>query len=195
MAGEHILDITAVKKITGEETNAAAAAQISAVEELLQTYLGVLFIRRDIEGEVLTVPYADATVFSPAYGPINSVSGVDVLTVNGTYTAYKGGVTHSKNALQLLNNGLHAFWYAWRRYGLIGRVRLSYNAGLWADYSAAPALLKTAAESLLNWLYNDPHSMGGYQSEHLSDYSYTKGALVRGIPASVAGVLDGVKLV
>lgn len=195
MAGEYILDLETVKKITGAETDEQAAVQITAVQELLQSYLGVLFIRKDIADEVLTVPYADATVFSPTYGPINSVIGLEVLNGGGTYTAYKGAVAHSKNAVQVLGNGLRAFWYAWRRAGVIGRIRISYNAGLWADYSAAPAVLGAAAKSLLDWLYNDPYALGGYQSEHLSDYSYTKGATVRGIPSGVAGILDGIKLV
>lgn len=194
MAGEYLLDLETVKKITGAEKDEAAAAQMTAVQELLQTYFGVLFIRRDITGEVLTVPYADASVFSPACSPINSISALEVLNAQGVFAAYQGAFTHSKNAVQILNSGLRAFWYGWRRSGVIGRLRLSYNAGLWADYSAAPALLGRCAESLLNWLYSDPHALGGYQSEHLADYSYTKGALVRGIPAEIAGLLDGVQL-
>lgn len=94
MAGKYILDLETVKKITGAETDEQAAVQITAVQELLQSYLGVLFIRKDIADEVLTVPYADATVFSPAYGPINSVSGLEVLGADGAYKAYQIGRAH-----------------------------------------------------------------------------------------------------
>ena len=193
MAGEYILDLKEVKAITGAETDDQARVQVSAVQELLENYLGVTLIKADVFDEKLTVPYSFSTIIRPTKNPLNSVLKVEVSQNNGEYREYKGRYTFGRQSVQLSLQSSYRF-PASVIPGGVGAVRLSYNAGLYSDYTQAPALLVTAAKGLLAWMFADPYAFGGYQSEHLSDYSYTKGATVRGIPATIAGILDGVKL-
>ncbi len=193
MAGEYILDLEQVKAVTGAKTDEEAVAQVLAVQELIEGYLGVTLIKADFADEKITVPYALSNIIRPAKSPVNSVSKIGLLQADGTYKAYTGQYTFSRDCVQFLTS------YSDRVParvipGKVGAVKMTYNAGLYDDYTQAPALLAAAAKGLLGWLFADPHALDGYQSEHLSDYSYTKGATVRGIPAAVAGILDGVRL-
>lgn len=195
MAGEYILDLETVKEVTKAKDDAQAAAQIEAVQELMEAYLNITFIKRDVSDEPVTLPYPRARIISPQYTPVNSVKEINVLQNDGSYRAatdikYSVG----KETVQILSGSLFAPGVMPRPAGQIAALKISYNAGLYDDYTQAPALLSSAAQGLLGWLYTDPYAMGGYSSEHLSDYSYTKAALVRGLPEGIASILDKVRL-
>lgn len=195
MAGEYILDLETVKEVTKAKDDAQAAAQIEAVQELMEAYLNITFIKRDVSDELVTLPYAKSSIISPQYAPINSVKEIKVLQNDGSYRAatdikYSVG----KETVQILSGSLFAPGVMPRPAGQIAALKISYNAGLYDDYTQAPALLKSAAQGLLGWLYTDPYAMGGYSSEHLSDYSYTKAALVNGLPEGIAAILNKVRL-
>lgn len=194
MAGEYILDLETVKEITKAKDDAQAAAQIEAVQELMEAYLNVTFIKRDISDEAVTLPYPRARIISPQYAPINSVKEIKVLQSDGSYQA-AADIKYSigKETVQILAGSLFVPAVAPRPAGQIAALKISYNAGLYDDYTQAPALLKSAAQGLLGWL-TDPYAMGGYSSEHLSDYSYTKAALVNGLPEGIAAILNKVRL-
>lgn len=195
MAGEYILDLETVKEITKAKDDAQAAAQIEAAQELMEAYLNVTFIKRDIADEAVTLPYKKISIISPQYAPINSVKEIKVLQSDGSYHA-AADIKYSlgKETVQILSGSLFAHCVMPRPAGQIAAIKISYNAGLYDDYTQAPALLKSAAQGLLGWLFADPYAMGGYSSEHLSDYSYTKAALVNGLPEGIAAILNKVRL-
>ena len=195
MAGEYILDLETVKEITKAKDDAQAAAQIEAAQELMEAYLNVTFIKRDIADEVVTLPYPRARIISPQYAPINSVKEIKVLQSDGSYQA-AADIKYSigKETVQILAGSLFVPAVVPHPAGQIAALKISYNAGLYDDYTQAPALLSSAAQGLLSWLFADTEAMGGYSSEHLSDYSYTKAALVRGLPEGIASILDKVRL-
>lgn len=195
MAGEYILDLETVKEVTKAKDDAQAAAQIEAVQELMEAYLNITFIKRDVSDEPVTLPYAKSSIISPQYVPINSVKEIKVLQNDGSYRAatdikYSVG----KETVQILSGSLFAPGVMPRPAGQIAALKISYNAGLYDDYTQAPALLSSAAQGLLSWLFADTEAMGGYSSEHLSDYSYTKASLVNGLPEGIASILDKVRL-
>ena len=195
MAGEYILDLETVKKITKAKSNDVAAEQIEAVQEMMEAYLNITFIKRDIADEAVTLPYKKISIISPQYAPINSVKEIKVLQSDGSYQkATDIKYSLGKETVQILSGSLFAHGVMPRPAGQIAALKISYNAGLYDDYTQATALLKSAAQGLLGWLYADPYAMGGYSSEHLSDYSYTKAALVNGLPEGIAAILNKVRL-
>ena len=195
MAGEYILDLETVKEITKAKDDAQAAAQIEAAQELMEAYLNVTFIKRDIADEAVTLPYAKSSIISPQYAPINSVKEIKVLQSDGSYqTATDIKYSVGKETVQILSGSLFVPAVVPHPAGQIAALKISYNAGLYDDYTQAPALLSSAAQGLLGWLFADTEAMGGYSSEHFSDYSYTKAALVRGLPEGIASILDKVRL-
>ena len=194
MAGEYILDLETVKKITKAKSNDVAAEQIEAVQELMESYLNITYIKRDISDEAVTLPYKKISIISPQYAPINSVKEIKVLQSDGSYHAADIKYSIGKETVQILSGSLFEPGVMPRAAGQIAALKFSYNAGLYDDYTRAPALLKSAAQGLLSWLYADPYAMGGYSSEHLSDYSYTKAALVNGLPEGIASILNKVRL-
>lgn len=195
MAGEYILDLETVKKITKAKSNDVAAEQIEAVQELMEAYLNITFIKRDVSDEQVTLPYKKISIISPQYAPINSVKEIKVLQIDGSYQK-AADIKYSlgKETVQILAGSLFVPAVTPHPAGQITALKISYNAGLYDDYTQAPALLKNAAQGLLSWLYADPYAMGGYSSEHLSDYSYTKAALVNGLPEGIASILNKVRL-
>ena len=195
MAGEYILDLETVKEITKATSDDVAAKQIEAAQELMEAYLNVTFIKRDVSDEAVTLPYPRARIISPQYSPINSVKEIKVLQSDGSYRA-AADIKYSigKETVQILSGSVFAPGVMPHPAGQIAALKISYNAGLYDDYTQAPALLKSAAQGLLSWLYADPYAMGGYSSEHLSDYSYTKAALVNGLPEGIASILNKVRL-
>ena len=84
MSGEYILDLETVKEITKAKDDAQAAAQIEAAQELMEAYLNVTFIKRDIADEAVTLPYKKISIISPQYTPVNSVKEINVLQNDGT---------------------------------------------------------------------------------------------------------------
>lgn len=195
MAGEYILDLETVKEITKATSNDVAAAQIEAVQEMMEAYLNITFIKRDVSDEQVTLPYAKSSIISPQYAPINSVKEIKVLQSDGSYQK-AADIKYSlgKETVQILSGSLFEHGVMPRAAGQIAALKISYNAGLYDDYTQATALLKSAAQGLLSWLYADQYAMSGYSSEHLSDYSYTKAALVNGLPEGIASILNKVRL-
>lgn len=195
MAGEYILDLETVKEITKATSDAVAAEQIEAAQELMEAYLNVTFIKRDIADEEITLPYKKISIISPQYAPINSVKEIKVLQSDGSYQR-AADIKYSigKETVQILAGSLFVPAVVPHPAGQIAALKISYNAGLYDDYTKAPALLKSAAQGLLSWLFTDPYAMGGYSAEHLSDYSYTKAALVKGVPEGIAAILNKVRL-
>ena len=175
MEQEYLIPLDKVKQITGAGTDAEAAAQINAVQEMIEAYLAVTLIKTDYTDEKITFPYGWQSVLRPRFAPINSVAQINFLKADGEYAPYQGHYAVGKISVELLC-GQHP--------GHIAAAQISYNA---------PALLSQAAEKLLAWNAN-PDALNGFASEHLGDYSYTKGAMVRGVPEVIAGMLDGVKI-
>jgi hypothetical protein len=184
MEQEYLIPLDKVKQITGAGTDAEAAAQINAVQEMIEAYLAVTLIKTDYTDEKITLPYGWQSVLRPRFAPINSVAQINFLKADGEYAPYQGHYAVGKISVELLC-GQHP--------GHIAAAQISYNAGLYDNFSQAPALLSQAAEKLLAWNAN-PDALNGFASEHLGDYSYTKGAMVRGVPEIIAGMLDGVKI-
>lgn len=189
----NLIPVEVVKSITGTTDDTVAQQQGAAIIGLLQNYLGLVLKKQDLTGEKVTVPYHFSRVIKPKYAPINSVSEIGIITHNGTYkvdnTSY---VAIGRFTVELLPTFWSLFHYS-PLPSAVAAVELSYNVGLYDTWDEVPAILQEAAQELLKYKF-DPDYKAGFQSEHLGDYSYTKGALVKGLPAEIAGMLDGLEL-
>ena len=183
-----------VKSITGTTSDTVAATQGQAIVAMVQAYLGLVLVKQDFTKEKVTVPYEFSRVILPKHAPINSVSSVEVVTHDGTYKADTNALSFGEFTIEFLPR----FWSYFPRVvvpAAVGAIELSYNAGLYSQWSEVPGVLQEAMQELLKYKYNASYA-AGFNSEHLGDYSYTKGALAvnSGIPAEIAGMLDGLNL-
>lgn len=190
----NLIPVATVKAITGATDDAVATQQGAAIIGMLQSYLCLVLKKQDFTGEKITVPYPFSRVIKPKYAPINSVTSISVLTSEGTYKAETGHLVSGEFTIEILP----MFWDVRPHHVLpssVSAVELSYNAGLYSTWNEMPAVLQEAAQELLKYKYNAGYA-AGFNSEHLGDYSYTKGALAAysGIPAEIAGMLDGLNL-
>lgn len=190
----NLIPADVVKSITGTTDNTVAAQQGAAIVGMVQAYLGLVLVKQDFSGEKITVPYDFQRVIWPKWAPINSVSTIGVITHAGTYKADTNAISIGEYSIELLPR----FWSFFPRSVIpaaVGAIELSYNAGLYTTWSEVPAVLQEAMQELLKYKYNAGY-IAGFNSEHLGDYSYTKGAFAAnsGIPAEIAGMLDGLKL-
>lgn len=191
---DSIIPAATITAITGATDNAIITMQGQAIIEMLEEFLGVLLIKRDISDEKITLPYDFSRVIKPKFAPINSVSKLEVITREGTYKAEDKHLAIGAYTIELLPR----FWYF---FGLpypilpkaVAAVKLSYNAGYFSSWSEFPAILQQAAVDLLKYKYAS-ELKAGFHSEHLGDYSYTKGNLVRGLPIEIASALEGLVL-
>lgn len=178
-----IIPLDLIKRITGATSDAVASMQGRAIVQLIEGYLGVTLIKQDFQNERITVPYKHSRVFKTKHCPINSVSALNFITADATYQASQKKLLlgyHIVEVIGTLPVGVSA-------------VKITYNAGLYDSWADVPAIIQLAAEELLKYKFN-PNYMAGFNSEHLGDYSYSKGSIVRGLPAEIAGMLDGVEL-
>ena len=188
----NLIPVEVVKSITGATTDAEATQQGCAVIGLLQGYLGLVLVKQDITGEKVTIPYPFSRVIKPKYAPINSVKSLGAITNEGTYKTETRHLAVGEFTFEILPT----FWSCFHFKVLpsaVAAVEVTYNAGLYSTWSEMPAILQEAAQELLKYKYNAGY-VAGFQSEHLGDYSYTKGSFVRGIPAEIATMLDGLNL-
>lgn len=190
----NLIPAEVVKSITGTTDDAVAAQQGAAIVGMVQAYLGLVLVKQDFSGEKVTVPYDFQRVIWPKWAPINSVSTIGVITHAGTYKADTKAISIGEYSIELLPR----FWSFFPRSVIpaaVGAIQLSYNAGLYTTWTEVPAVLQEAMQELLKYKYNDEY-VAGFHSEHFGDYSYTKGALAAnsGIPAEIAGMLDGLNL-
>lgn len=188
----NLIPVEVVKSITGTTDNAVATQQGAAIIGMLQSYLGLVLKKQDFSGEKVTVPYPFARVIKPKYAPINTVSTLEVIKSDGTYKADTSHLACGRFTIELLPT----FWVFGCKHILpsaVAAVQLTYNAGLYSTWTDVPAIIQLAAEELLKYRF-DPKFSAGYNSEHFGDYSYSKGSIVRGLPAEIAGMLDGVEL-
>lgn len=191
----NLIPVEVVKSITGTTDDAVATQQGAAIIGMLQAYLGLVLKKQDFTGEKVTIPYHFSRVIKPKYAPINSVSQVGIITHNGTYKADNTSyVAIGRFTVELLPH----FWACFHCSPLpasVAAVEMSYNAGLYSTWSEVPGVIQEAAQELLKYKYDEDYS-AGFQSEHLGDYSYTKGSFAKnsGIPAEIAGMLDGLEL-
>ena len=190
----NLIPADVVKSITGTTDNTVAAQQGAAIVGMVQAYLGLVLVKQDFSGEKITVPYNFQRVIKPKWAPINSVSTIGVITHAGTYKADTKAISIGEYFIELLPR----FWSFFPRSVIpaaVGAIELSYNAGLYTTWAEVPAVLQEAMQELLKYKYNDEY-VAGFHSEHFGDYSYTKGALAAnsGIPAEIAGMLDGFNL-
>lgn len=183
MSSGAIIPVEVVKSITGATDDAVATMQGNAIVQLIEGYLGVTLIKQDFQNERITVPYKHSRVFKTKHYPINSVSALNFITADATYQA-------SQKQLML---GYHIVEVIGTLPVGVSAVKITYNAGLYDSWADVPAIIQLAAEELLKYKFN-PNYMAGFNSEHLGDYSYSKGSIVRGLPAEIAGMLDGVEL-
>lgn len=183
MSSGAIIPVEFVKSITGATSDAVATLQGNAIVQLIEGYLCVTLIKQDFQNEKITVPYKHSHVFKTKRCPINSVSSLTFITDDATYQASQSHMRlgyHIVEVIGTLPVGVSA-------------VKINYNAGLYDSWSEVPALIQLAAEELLKYRF-DPKFSAGYSSEHFGDYSYSKGSIVHGLPAEIAGMLDGVML-
>lgn len=190
----NLIPVEVVKSITGTTDDAVATQQGAAIVGMLQSYLGLVLKKQDFSGEKVTIPYPFARVIKPKYAPINTVSTLEVIKSDGTYKADTSHLACGRFTIELLPT----FWSFGCKHILpsaVAAVELTYNAGLYSTWTEVPAVLQEAAQELLKYKYNAAYA-AGFQSEHLGDYSYTKGGFAAnsGIPAEIAGMLDGLNL-
>ena len=172
-----------MKQLTGATTDEQAAVQSRAIEQMIESYTGLTLFKKDITNERITLPYGLQKVIRPACLPVNSVEEVRY----GDGQVYEGAVKCGTYGVELTELEGHK--------PQISALELSYNAGLYDDFADTPAILQFAAEKLMYWFFVANEGITGFQSEHLGEYSYTKGSSVRGIPQEVANILDSVRLV
>lgn len=178
-----IIPIATVQSITGAADGETATLQGNAVVGLIEAYLGITLIKQTFTDEKITVPYKYTKIFKTKHGPINSVSEFSLITSDATYNV-------SNKYLAL---GYKRVEVSGKIPAYISAVKLTYNAGYYDNWDSVPALLKEAAYELLKYKYAAGYQ-AGYTSEHLGDYSYTKGSFIKGLPVEIAGMLDGVEL-
>lgn len=184
-----------IKRITGTTDETEAVTQGRTIVGMVQAYLGLVLVKQNFCNEKITVPYNFSRVIRPKYAPINSVSEIGIITNNGTYKADENSYfAVGRFTVELLPHFWRCFHYSILP-SAVAAVEMSYNAGLYANWSEVPGIIQEAAQELLKYKYDSEYA-AGYQSEHLGDYSYTKGALAKnsGIPAEIAGMLDGLEL-
>lgn len=189
-----LIPLDVVKSITGATTDDVAATQGRAIVGMVQAYLGLVLVKQDFANEKVTVPYEFSRVILPKHAPINAVCNVGVVTRDGTYKGDTNALSFGEFTVEFLPR----FWSYFPREvvpAAVGAIELSYNAGLYNDWSEVPAVLQEAMQELFKYKYDDDY-LAGFHSEHFGDYSYTKGALAAnsGIPAEIAGMLDGLNL-
>lgn len=188
----NLIPVATVKAITGATDDAVATQQGAAIIGLLQNYLGLVLKKQNITNEKITIPYKFSRCIQTHYAPINSVTSVSLVTSVGEYTPLKAHLSVGQFSVEVLPE----FW-ACIHYSVlpsaVSAVKISYNVGLYDNWSEAPAILQLAANELLKFKYDEDYS-AGFQSEHFGDYSYTKGAFVKGLPAEIAGMLEGIEL-
>ena len=188
----NIIPAATITAITGATNENEIKLQGCAIIEMLEAFLDVLLVKRDISDEKITLPYNFSKVIKPKFAPINSVSSLEVITHNGTYKAETEHLALGAYTIEVLPR----FWACFPCPVLpkaVAAVKLSYNAGYYSTWQELPAILQQAAIDLLKYKYVYPFQMG-YQSEHLGDYSYTKGNMVRGLPIEIASSLQGLVL-
>lgn len=190
----NLIPLDVVKSITGATSDEVAATQGRAIVGMMQAYLGLVLVKQDFVDEKVTVPYEFARVIKPRYAPINDVCNISVVTSEGTYKADTKPYSFGEYTIELLPR----FWNCFSHYVIpaaVAAVKVSYNAGLYEEWGEVPAILQEAAQELLKYKYNAAY-VAGFNSEHLGDYSYSKGAFAAnsGIPAEIAGMLDGLNL-
>lgn len=184
-----------IKRITGTTDETEAVTQGRAIVGMVQAYLGLVLVKQNFCNEKITVPYNFSRVIRPKYAPINSVSEIGIITNNGTYKADNTSyVAIGRFTVELLPHFWRCFHYSILP-ASVAAVEMSYNAGLYANWSEVPGVIQEVAQELLKYKYDEEYA-AGFQSEHLGDYSYTKGAFAKnsGIPAEIAGMLDGLEL-
>lgn len=172
-----------VKEITGAESDNLAAMQGRAVIGMLEAYLGVILIKRNFKNEKITVPYAKSHIFKAKHGPINSISELVMTAGDTDYSVPLDKVSFDSRYVEVKGK-LPAH---------ISALKMTYNAGLYDSWYDMPEVLLQAAEELLGYKYAADYK-AGFTSEHLGDYSYSKGAMLRGLPIEIAGMLDGLVL-
>lgn len=181
-----------IKEITSATTDGQATQQWWAAVGLIEGYLGVTLFKTDFADEKITVPYGLSKVVAVKHKPVNSVSAFAVITGDGTYQAKTDALTFGGELIEVLSG----FWSCFPRHILpqaVAAVQVSYNAGLYGDVGELPAVLLASIFDVLDYKYNT-EAHYGLASEHLGDYSYSRGSFVRGLPAEIAGVLDGLQL-
>lgn len=188
----NIMPTELVKSITGATTDAVATAQGAAVVGMVQAYLGLVLVKQTFSNEKVTIAYEFQKIIHPKYAPINSVTSVGILTDNGTYKLSTNVLSVGEFVVELLPS----FWCSFPKSVLpaaISAVQMTYNAGLYNSWTDVPGVIQEALQELLKYKFAAGYA-AGFNSEHLGDYSYSKGTLVRGIPAEIAGMLDGLNL-
>lgn len=191
----NLIPVEVVKSITGTTDDTVATQQGAAIIGMLQAYLGLVLKKQDFTGEKVTIPYHFSRVIRPKYAPINTVSQVGIITNNGTYKADETSYfAIGRFTVELLPHFWRCFHYSILP-SSVAAVEISYNAGLYTAWSEVPAVIQEAAQELLKYKYASEYA-AGFQSEHLGDYSYTKGTFANnsGIPAEIAGMLDRLEL-
>ena len=184
----YLISFSRVRGITRATTDEQAAGQLAAVTKIIEDFFGVVLFKTDFTDEKITVPYESMRIIRPAKTPINSVTAVKFYDWHkNEYKTYAH--THFVIGNETIEFKEYKPWY----HG-VTKVLLSYNAGLYDDISQVPPILAVAAEKLLDYLFVSGSFGGAYQSEHLGDYSYSKAALVGGLPADIAGLLQGLHL-
>jgi hypothetical protein len=168
-----------------EDKDAEVQALIDAITSMIENYLGVLLLKRNIADEKHSIVYPQTRLLSAGFKPVNSITAISFL-IRGEYVLQKpvGFEIAPKEGGIRLDCGFLPVGY--------GTIKLSYNAGVYDDLAGVPALLKSTAQKLLAWYYSSGAS--NLKSETMGSYSYTSGDLKKGLPVQIISVLDTIKL-
>lgn len=182
---EYLMGLEKVKSVAKASTDEEAAGKLAAAVEMIEAYIGMSLIKQNHADEKITLPYPNQRILRPRFAPINSVSAIKFLKTDGSYDDAKGPFSIGKFSIEV--------WGSAHPRAGVAAAKVTYNAGLYDGWDDVPALIKLAAEKLLAWLADD-NAAGVYASENFGSYSYSKGQLVRGLPETVASLLDGVRV-
>lgn len=185
----YIIPLEKVKQITKATTDEQAGLQLSAAVKLIEDFLGLVLLKTDFTDEKITIPYECMRIIRPAKKPINSIK--EIKYYDWHKCEYRK-LEHNHYVVGTESIGFKELRDL--RHNGIAKVLLSYNAGLYDNLSQVPSILIFAVEKVLNYLFVSGNIGGGFKSEHLGDYSYSKDALVNGLPADIAGLLQGLHL-
>lgn len=159
--------------ISGTAQDTAISALLSLLTRQLEDYLDVVFVKRDVQNEIYTVPYQYSCVFFIKKNlPVNSISKIELKDSALVYVE-KYGTVAGKTTFDFSKNGTVRRIDSYIETRPDG-VRVSYNGGLYAAQADIPDEIKALAQNMLKLQYDLKFTNGGkIQSESLGDYSYT----------------------
>jgi hypothetical protein len=196
-----------IAAITGATTDEQIKSYDDMAVSIIENFLQKKLLKTDIIGELITMPYGLSRIITAKWKNINSVSALQVLHSDGSYSELPNAVNKtsiSDNLIELLfnfhdDNTHKSQWQDLFRPSVIpakvASIKLDYNAGYYNDFSdeSIPQLLRFLAGKVLDYFIN-AGGASGFKSESMGSYSYTKEDLQRGLPTIIAVQLEALSL-